>query len=170
MSRFVGLVGAVVAVLLVASPVQAETPEGAWEIEAFAGWSTGRYDDSSIVGLRLGKSFAPGWVIKGAFGTFDDAEGKYGHDQITLDVSFERHFAARQRHQFILSMGPGFATSKLTMGGRNLSNDTLTAHLGIGGKIKLGGAVHLRPDLRFRWYEDQDDRDAELTLAINWTF
>lgn len=68
--------------------------------------------------------------------------------------------------QFFAFAGPGWARLDSPF----FEGDSFTANVGVGADLHLGEVAYLRPDVRWRWFEDGDESDFEVTLALGFTF
>ena len=143
-----------------ASPASAQAGSGALEIY-FGQFALDEDYDDSTYGLR--GSYRPTDRI--------GIEASLGHtdldfDDITfLDLSTKVYLGSgKGKAQVFLFAGPGWAKRDFGNG------DVFTANAGLGLDLHLGERVFLRPDLRYRWFDEDDVIDLELSLSLGFSF
>ena len=130
-------------------------------------------DDELTYGLRAGYKLSDHFGIDGTAGTFTVKEDPVEVDVILVDLSLKAYLSSGDKAQFFLFAGPGWAFLDASAFGIDvLSEDSLTAHAGVGLDLWLSDRLYLRPDVRGRWFEqaDSNDLDWEASLALGFSF
>ena len=169
-----------------ATSASAEVAEGSGELELYVGYlmpdeSPGIDGaDDIIYGVRGGYNFSPRGGFQGSIGRYDDDVDvvcvtppcpAIDVTQTMIDLSFLWHVNPAGRAVFNVYVGPGWTFADASLAGVSASDDSLTAHFGLGAKVGVTDAFYLRPDTRFRWYEDSGaDNEWEASLGFGWTF
>lgn len=146
--------------------------------ELVAGWylpESDALDDDLTYGIRGGYRFSESFGFEGSLTVFetDLANTSIGVDFLLADVSFKWYpGSAGSKSELVLFGGPGWANIDIDVGGffGSVSEDSVTAHLGLAGELSLSESIYLRPDLRARWIEETEDVDLEGTLALGFRF
>jgi hypothetical protein len=120
-----------------------------------------------VLGLRAGWSVAPRWSVEGSLSWIE--EGPV--DLYLGDLSLRWTPRPDGRVRFYALGGPGVFHVELDEGVLGDPDDELAVHLGSGVEIDLGRRFVLRPDVRWRWFDDGDDTiHTEATLGLGFRF
>lgn len=146
--------------------------------ELVAGWylpESDALDDDVTYGIRGGYRFSESFGFEGSLTVFEPevANTSVGIDFLLADLSFKWYpGSARSNSELVLFGGPGWANIDVNFGGffGSVSEDSITAHVGLAGELSLGEKIYLRPDVRARWIEETEDVDLEGTLALGFRF
>jgi hypothetical protein len=160
-----------------AIPAFGQAPTGG-TFELVAGWympETDALGDDVTYGLRGGYRLTQAFGVEGSVTAFQpDLENtSIGIDFYFVDASFKWYpGAGGGKHELVLFGGPGWASVNVDLGGffGSVSDDSVTAHVGLAGELSLSNSIYLRPDLRARWIEKSEDIDVETTLALGFRF
>ncbi len=136
-------------------------------------------EDDVLYGLRLGHALNKRFEVEGTFGRFENSsslgEGvRASIDSKLVDASGLWVVPVRDKVRWLLFGGPGwaFGDAELTIAGQRVvqSTDSLSMHAGTGLRLALTRRAHIRPDARFRWYEQTSETDFEATVAAGLAF
>lgn len=119
-----------------------------------------------VLGLRAGWSLAPGWAVEGSVSALD--EGRV--DLAFADLSLRWMPRPEERARYYAVGGPGVLRVEVDDDVGGDPDDELTAHLGAGVEIGLGRRFVLRPDVRWRWIDGDDDLHTEATVGVGVRF
>lgn len=163
---------AVLLMLIAGGPAEAQAGEGNFELYL------GYYfpDDTDVgedltYGVRAGYRFADAFGLQGTLGRFETDVFSINVELILADLSFMWFTNPGSHAEFFVYGGPGWAFVKADAFGLQVSEDSLTAHVGLGVMIPIGDKLYLRPDARARWFEQGDNEtDLEATLALGFRF
>ena len=128
-------------------------------------------DEDLTYGIRLGHRFSDRFGLQGTLGRYETEIDFIDLELIFADLSLVFFTNPGQQTEFLIYGGPGWAFVEAEAGFVEVSDDSLTVHLGAGLVIELGEKLYLRPDVRARWFEEGDDEiDLELTLGLGFRF
>lgn len=148
--------------LVPAAPAAAQGGSGSGSFELYGGIFDPDTSESTTYGLRGGYRMSDRFAVELTAGRVDELEG-FDLAELSLKTYLG---SATGNAQLFLFAGPGWAN--LDFGFFEI--DTLTANVGVGADLYLGRNVYLRPDVRWRWFEDFDDSEVEATLALGFSF
>ena len=165
---------AAVVLVLAATSARAEVAKGTGEVELFLGYlfhddQAGQSADDSIYGVRGGYVFTPRAGFQGSVGryskSFSGLLGGQKLEQTMLDFSVLWHVNPAARSVFNVYGGPGWTFADFGA----TSGDSLTLHVGLGAKIGVSDRFYVRPDARYRWYEESGaDNEIEASVSVGW--
>ncbi len=128
-------------------------------------------DEDLTYGIRLGHRLSDRFGLEGTLGRYETEVFFVDVEAIFADLSLVFFTNPGSTAEFLIFGGPGWAFLEAEAGSMEATEDSLTAHLGVGLKIALGERTYLRPDVRGRWFEEgEDDLDLEVSLALGFRF
>ncbi len=174
--------------LAIASPAVAQE----WTVEAFLGY----YDPDSVddngqnYGGRIGYRPSDKFGMLLSVGVLDLEDDLLDIDNddvqyglLLADFSFQWYPTGSG---FYLFGGPGYADVELEIDVPGSNNDiresdsNYTVHGGLGYRWDIGEGFFIRPEVRARWFEDQefegdqidsyDGLDTEYSVGLGWRF
>lgn len=160
------------------APALAQSHHGA-TFEIFAGAyqpEDNVLDTGATFGLRGGYRYSDAFGFEGSVSAFHSDLGPgVDVDFGFFDASFKWYpGSGGKKNELLLFGGPGWsrvdASAQTIFGNLSVSDDSATAHIGIGGELHVGNRWYLRPEARARYFDKGGDVDTEATLAVGFTF
>lgn len=126
-------------------------------------------DNEPIYGLRGGYRYSSKWAFEGSAVRYSTQPVPAIDLDLTLvDASVKWYPTGGA---FLVFAGPGWAFAEAKLAGfLSVTDDSFTAHLGLGAEIPLSRRLYLRTDGRARWFETSRDIDLEGSLALGFRF
>lgn len=147
---------------------EAQQEKGSFELYLGSYFPDGEQVDEDVTyGIRAGYRFLDRFGLQGTLGRYETEIDFLDLETTFADLSLVWFMNPHRRAEFLIYGGPGWAFLEAGANLSEVSDDSLTAHLGLGVDIGLGGRFFLRPDLRARWFEQGDNEiDIEASLAV----
>jgi hypothetical protein len=163
------------ALLLVATP----PVEAGGRVEGFAGYYFAEeLEEDLAYGVRAGWDSGNGWGLMWSFEMFETAGEGYGvRDGVDGDIThLELSYVAYpgdSGFELFSGLGATDLDIDIPVPGHiaDLEGTELSIHAGIGWRWEAGDTLYLRPELRARVYEAEDetiDITASLALGFDW--
>lgn len=153
---------------------------GDGRVEGFAGYYFAEETDEDIsFGVRGGWDSGRGWGLMLGFETFETSGEGYGvRNGVDADIShLELSYVAYpggSGFELFSGLGATDLDVDIPVHGHvagDLDGATLSIHAGVGYRANLGDSLYIRPEIRARTYDAEDetiDFTASIAIGFRW--